>query len=130
MNVLIACEESQTVCKAFREFGFNAYSCDLVECSGGHPEWHLLGDALDVIINNGGVTQNGGRVFVDKWDLMIAHPPCTYLTSSGAKWFYHPDDKGLPIEDRRRLRSKTFEGMAQAMASQWGAFVLSQEENK
>lgn len=80
MNVLIACEESQTVCKAFRELGFNAYSCDLVECSGGHPEWHLLGDALQVISNNGGVTQNGGRVFVDKWDLMIAHPPCTYLT--------------------------------------------------
>lgn len=101
MNILVACEESQTVCKAFRELGFNAYSCDLVECSGGHPEWHLLGDVLDVIRNNGGVAQNGGRVFVDKWDLMIAHPPCTYFTSSGAKWFYHPDDKGLPIEDRR-----------------------------
>mgnify|MGYP006927654830 FL=1 len=72
-----------------------------MKCSGGHPEWHLLGDALDVIKNNSGVTQNGGRVFVDKWDLMIAHPPCTYLTSSGAKLFYHPDDKGLPIEDRR-----------------------------
>lgn len=101
MNILVACEESQTVCKAFRELGFNAYSCDLVKCSGGHPEWHLLGDALDVIRNNGGIAQNGGRVMVDKWDLMIAHPPCTYLTSSGAKWFYHPDDKGLPIEDRR-----------------------------
>ena len=212
-----------------------------MECSGGHPEWHLLGDALQVIRNNGGVAQNGARGFVDKWDLMIAHPPCTYLTSSGAKWFYHPDDKGLPIEDRRphpkfphrkqdqnagaeffmalynsdipyiavenpvgvmstrfrkpdqiiqpfmfgnaarkttclwlkglpplkatelvsegetltfksgkrmqkwisdaltntktaeerrRLRSKTFEGVAQAMASQWGNFVLAQEENK
>lgn len=55
MNVLIACEESQTVCKAFRELGFNAYSCDLVKCSGGHPEWHIMGDALEVIINNGGV---------------------------------------------------------------------------
>ena len=101
MNDLIACEESQTVCKAFRELGFNAYSCDMVKCSGGHPEWHIMGDALQVIRNNGGVTQNGARGFVDKWDLMIAHPPCTYLTSSGAKWFYHPDDKGLPIEDRR-----------------------------
>jgi hypothetical protein len=101
MNVLIACEESQTVCASFRKLGFNAYSCDLVECSGGHPEWHLLGDALDVIKNNGGITQDGNLVLVDKWHLMIAHPPCTYLTSSGAKWYYHPEDKHLPIEDRR-----------------------------
>lgn len=101
MNVLIACEESQTVCAAFRKLGFNAYSCDLVECSGGHPEWHLLGDALDVIKNNGGITQDGKHVVIDKWHLMIAHPPCTYLTSSGAKWYYHPEDKHLPIEDRR-----------------------------
>lgn len=101
MNVLIACEESQTVCVAFRKLGFNAYSCDLVECSGGHPEWHLLGDALDVIKNNGGITQDGKHVVIDKWHLMIAHPPCTYLTSSGAKWYYHPKDKHLPIEQRR-----------------------------
>lgn len=101
MNVLIACEESQTVCAAFRKLGFNAYSCDLVECSGGHPELHLLGDALDVIKNSGGITQDGKHVIVDKWHLMIAHPPCTYLTSSGAKWYYHPEDKHLPIEQRR-----------------------------
>lgn len=101
MNVLIACEESQTVCAAFRKLGFNAYSCDLAECSGGHPEWHLLGDALDVIKNNGGITQDGKHIVIDKWHLMIAHPPCTYLTSSGAKWYYHPEDKHLPIEDRR-----------------------------
>lgn len=101
MNVLVACEESQTVCLSFRQLGFNAYSCDLVECSGGYPRWHIHGDALEVIRNNGGMTQDGKRVMVDKWDLMIAHPPCTYLTSSGAKWFYHPDDKCLPIEDRR-----------------------------
>lgn len=101
MNVLIACEESQTVCAAFRKLGFNAYSCDLVECSGGHPEWHLLGDALDVIKNSSGITQDGKHVIVDKWHLMIAHPPCTYLTSSGAKWYYHPEDKHLPIEQRR-----------------------------
>lgn len=66
MNVLIACEESQAVCAAFRKLGFNAYSCDLVECSGGHPEWHLLGDALDVIKNSGGITQDGKHVIVDK----------------------------------------------------------------
>ena len=101
MNVLIACEESQTVCASFRKLGFNAYSCDLGKCSGGHPEWHLLGDALDVIKNNGGMTQDGKYVVVDKWHLMIAHPPCIYLTSSGAKWYYHPEDKHLPIEQRR-----------------------------
>lgn len=101
MNVLIACEESQTVCAAFRQLGFNAYSCDIVECSGEHPEWHFNVDIFDVIKRKGGVTQSGNLVFVDKWDLMIAHPPCTFLSSSGAKWYYHPDDKDLPIEQRR-----------------------------
>ena len=101
MNVLIACEESQTVCKAFRQLGFNTYSCDIVECSGEHPEWHFNVDIFDVIKRKGGVTQSGNLVFVDKWDLMIAHPPCTFLSSSGAKWYYHPDDKDLPIKQRR-----------------------------
>lgn len=101
MNVLVACEESQTVCKAFRQLGFNAFSCDIVECSGEHPEWHFKEDIFDVIKRKGGVTQSGNLVFVDKWDLMIAHPPCTFLSSSGAKWYYHPDDKDLPIEQRR-----------------------------
>lgn len=66
MNVLIACEESQTVCASFRKLGFNAYSCDLVECSGGHPEWHIQDDALHVIKRKGGVTQSGNLVLVDK----------------------------------------------------------------
>ncbi len=101
MNVLIACEESQTVCKAFRQLGFNAFSCDIVECSGEHPEWHFNVDIFDVIKRKGGVTQSGNLQLVDKWDLMIAHPPCTFLSSSGAKWYYHPDDKDLPIEQRR-----------------------------
>ena len=63
INILVACEESQTVCAAFRELGFNAYSCDLVECSGGHPEWHIQDDALDVIKRKGGVTQSGNLIF-------------------------------------------------------------------
>ena len=66
-RILIACEESQTVCKAFREKGFEAYSCDIQDCSGGHPEWHIKGDVLDIIN--------------DKWDMMIAHPPCTYISN-------------------------------------------------
>ena len=101
MNVLIACEESQTVCKEFRKLGINAYSCDILPCSGGKPEWHFKEDIFEVIENKGGETQNGNKVKVEKWDLMVAHPPCTYLAVSGARWFYHPDDKDLPIEERR-----------------------------
>ena len=73
MKILIACEESQTVCKAFRERGHEAYSCDIQDCSGGHPEWHIKDDVLKVIDDN--------------WDMMIAHPPCTYLTVTGNSWF-------------------------------------------
>lgn len=183
MRILIACEESQTVCKAFRAKGHEAYSCDIMPCSGGHPEWHIQDDVLKHL-NNG-------------WDMMIAHPPCTHLAVSGARWFKDkqkeqaealkfvrklldtpiekitlenpvsiissrirkPDQiiqpwqfghgetkatclwlKNLPLlkptnivegrenrihrmppsEDRARLRSKTYEGIAQAMADQWG----------
>lgn len=74
MKILIACEESQTVCKAFRLLGFEAFSCDLQECSGGHPEWHFKQDVFEVI--------NMGC-----WDAMIAFPPCTHLAVSGAAWF-------------------------------------------
>ena len=70
MKVLVACEESQAVCKAFRGLGHEAYSCDLEPCSGGHPEWHIQCDALELLKL--------------KWDLIIAHPPCTYLTNAGA----------------------------------------------
>ena len=69
MRVLVACEESQEVCKAFRALGHEAYSCDIEPCSGGHPEWHLQCDALELLKL--------------KWDLIIAHPPCTYLSKAG-----------------------------------------------
>ena len=87
MKVLVACEESQEVCKAFRSLGHEAYSCDIQEPSGGHPEWHILGDALKAI--NGGIitTMDGVKHDVGKWDLLIAHPPCTHLSVSGARWF-------------------------------------------
>lgn len=102
MNVLVACEESQAVCLAFRRLGHNAYSCDLQECSGGFPEYHFKGDMFDVIANRGGTLENGTKHFLDSnWDLIIAHPPCTFLAVSGARWYYHPDDKNLPIEQRR-----------------------------
>lgn len=95
MNVLIACEESQEVCKAFRAKGHNAFSCDIQPCSGGHPEWHIRDDVLRII--NGYEMGYGCPFFVTddqrahdtpkKWDLIIAHPPCTDLAVSGARWF-------------------------------------------
>ena len=188
MRVLVACEESQAVCKAFRELGHEAYSCDVQECSGGHPEWHIQGDVLPLL--------------KEKWDLIIAHPPCTDLAVSGARWFYQkrengsqqrsidffmeftkcdcervaienpicimssiwrkPDQiiqpwqfghgetkatclwlKGLPLlkptnivdgreqkvwkmppsKDRAKLRSRTYPGIARAMAEQWGGIT-------
>ncbi len=72
MRVLVACEESQAVCKEFRSRGHEAFSCDVKECSGGRPEWHIMGDVLEVIDQG--------------WDMMIAHPPCTRLTNAGVRW--------------------------------------------
>ena len=185
MKILIACEESQAVCTEMRRLGHEAYSCDIEPCSGGHPEWHIQADALEII-----------KI---QWDMIIAHPPCTHLAVSGSRWFtegrkprYLQDDaadffmrfietdspriavenpvsvmstryrkpdqiihpwqfghseekttclwlKGLPklvptnvvdkgintlyrlppSADRAKLRSKTFPGIARAMAEQW-----------
>lgn len=87
MKVLVACEESQRVCAAFRKRGHEAYSCDIMEPSGGHPEWHILGDVIPVL--DGGVieTMDGANHEIGRWDLIIAHPPCTFLAVSGSKWF-------------------------------------------
>jgi hypothetical protein len=186
LKVLVACEESQEVCKAFRELGHRAFSCDILPCSGGHPKWHIQDDVL--------------KHLDDGWDLMIAHPPCTHLAVSGARWFknkrakqqkardFFMDLMNAPIEkialenpigvmssyfrkpnqiiqpwqfghgetkatclwlknlpllkpteivegrekrihkmppskDRGKLRSKTFLGIAKAMAEQWGNYI-------
>ena len=102
LQILVACEESQTVTRELRKLGHQAYSCDLLPCSGGYPEWHFKMDVFKVIENNGGKLQNGEEVKVNgQWDMMIAHPPCTYLAVSGAQWYYHPDDKHLPVDQRR-----------------------------
>jgi len=74
-RILVACEESQAVTKAFRELGHEAFSCDLLPCSGGHPEWHFQGDMFEVINRE------------EKFDLMVAFPPCTDLAVSGARHF-------------------------------------------
>lgn len=88
MRVLIACEESQVVCIAFRALGHEAYSCDIQEPSGGHPEWHILGDALKAI-EGGQVTTMDGQVHdVGRWDMIIAFPPCTKTSNAGARHLY------------------------------------------
>jgi site-specific DNA-cytosine methylase len=184
MKILIACEESQTVCKAFRKKGHDAYSCDILSCSGGHPDWHIRGDVCDILYL--------------EWDMILAFPPCTDLAVSGARWFkekqadgrqqkaidffmeftklkipfaienpigimsthYRKPDQIIqpwqfghgetkatclwlndlpnlkptnivdgreqriwkmpPSKDRAKLRSKTYQGIASAMAEQWG----------
>lgn len=188
-KILVGCEESQAVCIEFRKLGFEAYSCDLLPCSGGHPEWHLKMDVRDAIK-------------LQKWDLIILHCPCTFTALCGNRWYWnsplrleginftkkayllalsvcnkvvleqpktimqkyigrrsqkiqpyeygHGETKetwlwvnGLPLlvptnivegrehkiwkmppsKDRGRLRSKTYPGIAKAMAEQWGAVI-------
>lgn len=96
MNVLVACEESQRVCTAFRERGHTAWSCDIQPCSGGHPEWHILGDCLPLLNGNCDfTTEAGGRHRQSgSWDLIIAHPPCTHLAVSGARYFSEKQKDG------------------------------------
>lgn len=109
MNVLVACEESQRVCIAFRKIGHVAYSCDIIECSGNHPEWHIQGDVLSLL--NGGTftTQDGTpHCIYSKWDLIIAHPPCTYLTVTGNRWF-NIGRYGERAIERKREREKAAE---------------------
>ena len=106
-NLLVACEESQRVCTAFRERGWNAYSCDLQECSGGHPEWHIQGDVLGLINGNCEFnTVDGTHHIIDgEWDLIIAHPPCTYLTVTGNRWF-NVERYGVKAIEREREREE------------------------
>lgn len=88
LKVLIGCEESQIVCIEFRKLGHEAYSCDLQECSGGHPEWHIQMDVFEAIE-------------FSEWDLMIMHPPCTYLANSGVRWLYNLHDEYKTINPDR-----------------------------
>lgn len=208
MKVLVACEESQAVTTELRRLGHEAYSCDLLECSGGHPEWHIQEDVLPLINGNCSFqTMDSIIHFVfGKWDMLLAFPPCTHLAVSGAKYFeekrrdgrqqaainffmqfanadcskiaienpvgimstYYrkPDEiiqpwqfghgetkktclwlKGLPPlvptdivngreqrvwrmppgPDRAKLRSKTFPGIAKAMAEQWAGGVIQSD---
>ena len=101
MRVLIACEESQTVCKAFRNMGHEAYSCDILDCSGGRPEWHIKDDVLNHL-NDG-------------WDMMIAHPPCTRLSNSGVMWLHKRnlwDDLNKSVDFFKKLHNSNIPKIA------------------
>lgn len=105
MKILIACEESQRVCTAFRNKGHEAYSCDIIDCSGGHPEWHIKGNCLPLLNGNCVFTTMDGKLhnITDKWDMIIAHPPCTYLTVAANKLYniYKYGDKA-----RERIKNR------------------------
>ena len=90
MKVLIACEESQVVCQAFRNLGHEAYSCDIQDCSGGHPEWHIKDDAIKIL-------------YTESWDLVIAHPPCTYLANSGVQHLHKDKNRWELLKEARIL---------------------------
>lgn len=102
LKVLVACEESQRVCIEFRKLGHEAYSCDIEPCSGGHKEWHIHNDVLPLLNGNCEFQTVDGSVHcIDgKWDMIIAHPPCTYLPNAGARFLY---PKGILNEDRLNL---------------------------
>lgn len=119
MKILVACEESQAVTIELRKLGHEAYSCDIQECSGGHPEWHIQGDVLKILDSSKndydpcGVIEfykeNGEYDYIiNKWDMIIAFPPCTYLTNTGNSWF-NIEKYGDKARQRYKDRDKAVE---------------------
>ena len=110
MIVLIACEESQAVCTAFRNHGFRAFSCDIQPCSGNHPEWHIQGDVIPLINGNCSFhTMDGkGHSIRKKWDLIVAHPPCTFLSNAGACRLYPKKGQLDLIRFEKGLEARAF----------------------
>lgn len=108
LNILVACEESQAVTIALRKLGHNAFSCDVIECSGGHPEWHIVQDVLPLLNGCCGFTTYDSRYHsIDsRWDMIIAFPPCTYLTNAGARHLWKNHELN---EERYRLGLKAKE---------------------
>ena len=111
MKVLVACEESQRVCIEFRKLGHEAYSCDIEPCSGGHPEWHIQQDVIPLLNGNCEFnTVDGLTHSIDgKWDLIIAHPPCTYLSTAGNQMFSPKIRTPCQIAERIKLRQDAFD---------------------
>lgn len=124
MNILVACEESQAVTIELRRLGHEAYSCDLLECSGGHPEWHIQKDVLKVINpeNDGEMeaisfwTMDDEIHIVEKWDMILAFPPCTFLTVTGNRWFNVEKygDKAIQRHKDRKAAIEFFMAFAEA----------------
>ncbi len=110
MKILVACEESQAVTIEMRKLGHEAYSCDIIECSGGHPEWHIMHDVIPLL--NGRCefrTADGADHHIsDKWDMIIGHPPCTFMSKAGARWMF--PKAGQVSQERLALamKAKTF----------------------
>lgn len=109
IKVLVACEESQAVCIAFRRLGYEAYSCDIQECSGGHPEWHIKVDAL-LLLGRYLVfkTEDGKAHYVERWDLIIAHPPCTFMSNAGACRMYPRKGQIDKARFQKAMEAKAF----------------------
>lgn len=111
MKVLVACEESQRVCCAFRDLGHEAYSCDIIDCSGGHPEWHIKSDVLPLLDGFVLFSTQNGFIHEDllwcKWDIIIAFPPCTYLSNAGARHLYKGGQLNLE-RYKKGLEAKEF----------------------
>ena len=110
MKILIACEESQAVCKEMRRLGHECYSCDIIECSGGHPEWHIMQDVLPLLNGNCIFKTMDGieHTISGKWDMIIAHPPCTYLTVAANK-LYNIERYGEKAIQRIKNREKAID---------------------
>lgn len=110
LRVLIACEESQRVATEFRRLGHEAYSCDIQNCSGGHPEWHIMQDVLPLLNGNCEFDTVDGthHSITGRWDIIIAHPNCQYLTATGNRWF-NEEVYGDSARERKRLREEAAE---------------------
>lgn len=108
MKVLLGCEQSQAVCVEFRKRGHEAYSCDILPCSGGHPEWHIQEDVVEVIKGGVFITQSGNKIFIDKWDMGIFFTPCTYSCNSGVRWLAKD---GIIINQERYYNMIKYAGM-------------------
>lgn len=108
MKILIACEESQRVCTAFRECGHEAYSCDIIDCSGGHPEWHIKQDVIPLLNGRCEFKTCDGEIHnvLDRWDMIIAHPPCTYLTNCATRHFSLRVTSAEKVVERWTKRAK------------------------
>lgn len=116
LNILIACEESQRISTAFRELGHNAFSCDLQECSGGHPEFHIMADCIPLLNGKCEFKTCDGQIHrIDgKWDLIIAHPPCTFFSVAGANWLYRGGELNQDRYNKGLEMKKLFMGIYNA----------------